>query len=367
MRRKLKWLGIAVLAAVVVRAGWFGVGRGEGEAELLARKQYLVAALTGPRGGLDGMIAGEWELVSLSMTGLAAANLAFEHPKTRDQARRELASLCDRALEERVRAFDADTWGEDPLATLESNHGHIGYLGHLDLLLGTWRALGGDDPARVALHRDITRALARRMAASPSRYLETYPGAIWTADNAVVLAAIGLFDRVEGSDAHRALLDQQVAYTRAHLLDPRTGLVVFRVTGEGQPLGTSRGSGVGWNAIYLPFADEGFAREQAEALRRTMIKRLPLGCAGVREFPAGVSGRGDVDSGPVILEVSPSGTGFGIAALRTLGDDALAADLLDTAELAGATVQWNGERRYLVGPIVGDASVLAARTQRAWR
>ena len=40
--------------------------------------------------------------------------------------------------------------------------------------------------------------------------------------------------------------------------------------------------------------------------------------------------------------------------------------LLDTAEIAGFTFQWNGERRYLLAPLVGDAIVLAMKTACVW-
>ena len=365
MKRWLKLLSRTFGALLLLKLAWFGACRPEGPGALLARQRYLVSTLDRDGRGSGSLIGGEWELVALSMTALATANLAFDHPENREQALRDAAALCRRALEPRVRAFDTRMWGEDALATLEGPNGHIGYLGHLAIALGAYRALGGGDAALVQQHRAVISALARRMERSASTYLETYPLELWTADNAVVVGALGMSDLVEGEPAHRALLARHVAYTKAHLLDPRTGLVVFRVTPGGEPLGTSRGSGVGWNSLYLPFADRAFAAEQYAALAAKLSRPLLFG-AGILEFPPGVEGVGDVDSGPVLLGVSTSGTGFALAGARWENDDALGARLLHTAELAGFTVWSPAGRRYLLAPLVGDAAVLAARTARPW-
>lgn len=92
---------------------------------------------------------------------------------------------------------------------------------------------------------------------------------------------------------------------------------------------------------------------------KRFVVETPLGLSAFREYPRGVDGRGDVDSGPLVLGLSPSATGFALAG----ADPALRRGLLHTAELVGCTVPWNG-RHFLFGPLVGDAAVLAARTQR---
>ena len=63
---------------------------------------------------------------------------------------------------------------------------------------------------------------------------------------------------------------------------------------------------------------------------------------------------------------APLSAGFAIAAARRLGDETWLSGLLATAEWMGFSVQWNGQRRYLLSPLVGDAIVLAAKTSRGW-
>jgi hypothetical protein len=87
---------------------------------------------------------------------------------------------------------------------------------------------------------------------------------------------------------------------------------------------------------------------------------LSVECLGaaLREWPRGVSRAGDLDSGPAIFGLSPSGTGLAIGAAVGAGELEAASGLASTAELAGFTLPFGG-RHFLVGPLVGDASVTA--------
>ncbi|HEY3450781.1 MAG TPA: hypothetical protein VGK67_30775 [Myxococcales bacterium] len=380
--RRVKIYGGTLLVLVALKAAWFFAFRtdgarliaGEERADLMARRAYLVHRLlqekTDARGMRTpgGIFTGEWFVGSLSMTAAACTNLAFEYPETRAAAIGEIDQLIVRALEPAAREFDRGMWkGEDALDSLDGPNGHIGYLGHVALMMAERRLLAGaaaEDPYKDAGSR-VVEALARRMAASSSSYLETYPGEVYAMDNAAVAAALALHDLGTGQQDHRPVVDRWLAYTRTNLLDPETGLVSFSLGRDGKPNQRSRGSGVGWNSFFLPMVDRAFAAEQFDRLRKHLVDR-PLGIAGVREVRRGVRVGGDVDSGPVLLGLSPSGTGFALAGARHASDARLLGEFLDTAELAGFTWQWNGERRYLLAPFVGDAIVLAMKTARPW-
>ena len=335
------------------------------EGDLVARRDYLYDRLDSASASTtpdDPLFAGEWALVTLSMTAMAATNIAFSNPDTLEDGRRVVNRCAELALAESTRAFDAKRWGEDALTTLAGPGSHIGYLGHLLLILEAKRLLGGGTDAHEG---PVADALTRRYEGAPFPYLETYPGEAYTADNMVVLAALGMSDLAR-TPKHAALLARFITYTTAHLLDGKNRLVVFGVTDAGEAKGTARGSGVGWNSLYLPFIDEAFAKAQATILRDRFRKWTGPGGLAVCEYDGCAPGKGDVDSGPVILGASPSATGFAIAAARRLGDEDWLSGLLGTAEWMGFSVQWNGHRRYLLAPRVGDAIVLAAKTSRAW-
>ena len=72
----------------------------------------------------------------------------------------------------------------------------------------------------------------------------------------------------------------------------------------------------------------------------------------------------DIDAGPILLNLSPSGTAFAIGSATYFNDMKFRISLLKTAEIAGHTVKWNKKRHYLLGDIalVGEAITLAMRT-----
>ena len=83
----------------------------------------------------------------------------------------------------------------------------------------------------------------------------------------------------------------------------------------------------------------------------------------VDEYPAGsAGGRGDIDSGPLIFGISPSGTGFSIAGSRVFGDRELFVRLTRTANLIGTPVSRGDRRLFVTGGPLGNAIMLAMLT-----
>lgn len=336
-----------------------------------AREAYLREEILGHRAGegqmpkiLDAHYRGEWAMGTYSMYAAALTNLAFLNPETRSEALTILSRLVEHAETREFRQFDVNRWGEDPLETLSDGRGHIGYLGHLNWMYGAYRLAGGDERFDGNFTR-VTQALARRVKSSRNRLVETYPGEIYVPDNVVVYASIRNYDLVFGT-RHGAVVDEWIALARREQIDSATGLLQFRYKGDGRLFQGPRGCGAGWNSFYLPFVSRSLAEDQYAAMRKQLIKRLPFGAAGLREYPPGITGSGDVDSGPVILELSTSGTGFAMAGARHAKDTEILNGLTITAELVGHSVQWAGKRRYLFAPLVGEAIVLAMRTAVLW-
>jgi hypothetical protein len=294
----------------------------------------------------------------------ALTNISFLDPDTREESLPVIAALIEEALRAPMREFDAARWGEDPLETLSGPQGHVGYLGHLNWMLGAYRFLGGDGRFDT-VHQAIAAALARRLRASPIYCAETYPGETYLPDNVVVLASLRNADPLFGTQ-HGEVAARWLTVARERLLDPRTGLLVFGIDRAGNHVEGSRGSGAGWNSLYLPFIHQEFAKEQYTGLQRHLVRHLPFGLMGVREYPHGVFRFGDVDSGPVLAGLSPSGTGFAVAGARHAGDVHLLGGLLLTTEAVGSSIQWHGRRRYLFAPLVGEAIMLATKTAVVW-
>lgn len=201
--------------------------------------------------------------------------------------------------------------------------------------------------------------IARAMQRSPTLSAESYPDECWTFCNTFALAALAMFDRVDGAD-HRALMRGWVAAARLRLVDPKTGLLVSSFTRDGKVLDGPEGSSIWMSAHNLLLVDEDFARDQYTRA----VKELRSGIAGfgwAREWPdATESPREDVDSGFVVpvLRASSGSSGLAILGASAFGDHAYRDELLASLELAGRPSA-SGDR-YALGNPVGDAVVLYA-------
>jgi hypothetical protein len=121
-----------------------------------------------------------------------------------------------------------------------------------------------------------------------------------------------------------------------------------------------RASGTALAAYFASFADPDLARRLARATLARVSTHLGFGA--VREYADGHAGAGDVDSGPVVLGVSVSATGFALAAAR-LADDADAfTALYRTTDLFGLPIQVDDRRAFAVGGPIGNALLLALLT-----
>jgi hypothetical protein len=336
--------------------------------DVLNRRRYLLDEAVGGGAGVQAMPAflgaqfrGEWAVGTYSMLASALTNVAFRFPETRAESLTAVSRLIADTLDQSMRKFDTERWREDALQSLDSPRGHIGYLGHLAWMIGAHRFLGGDRRFEETFTR-IGEALSRRLLARPGHCLETYPGEAYLPDNVVVYAALRNYDRLHGTSLATPV-DHWVVFARARLLDEE-GLLPFNLDDRCHRVGVSRGSGAGWNSFYLPFIDARLAHDQFAAL--VAHRRARRVVAGILEYPRGQAGRGDVDSGPVVLGLSPSGTGFALAGAVHRGDTGLLSELLFTSELVGSTVDLRGRRRYLLAPLVGDAILLAMKTAIVW-
>lgn len=363
---------LAVIALVMLRVVWHFIQRddpkalieGRAESDLRDRRDYLGAHIDEAAKALapnESQFAGEWSIVTLSMTAIAAANIGFEHSDTVPADVELIARCAEAARRKESRAFDAARWSDDPIDAMDGPSAHIGYLGHLAMILEAHRLLGGHDPELAALETKVIAALTTKLRNAPSGLLPTYPNETYVADNSVVLAALALSDVGRASTKpHAQLLKTTLSTWRATLLDKSTGVLVFS---PAHP--RARASGAALSAMMMWWVDETFAKEQSKAIAAHFDDDVFGLFGAVCEFENCI-GEGDVDSGPLVRGASPSATGFAIALAKRSGDAQWLGRLLGTAEWAGLGFSWNGKRRYAFAPLVGDAVVLAAKSARAW-
>jgi len=204
---------------------------------------------------------------------------------------------------------------------------------------------------------------------SRSGFLEGYPGQYWPCDTVVEVASLAtagvLLHQSDWLATVRAWRDQVAGPTSPG--GPGLGLLPHRVDRTGAALEGPRGSSQSIIQAFWPTVasalDEEPDQRSWEQFRASFVVR-EAGLVGVREYPQGTTGAGDVDSGPLPLGVSLSASAVTLAAARANGDAVLAADLSREAELLGLPVSGAGVRRYALGVVpVGDAFLAWARTR----
>ena len=104
-----------------------------------------------------------------------------------------------------------------------------------------------------------------------------------------------------------------------------------------------------------------FAEEQYALAKRCLIRAMP-GFAAVREFPEGVDGSADIDSGPLLFGMGPSASGFAVAAAATMDDREIATQLIAASVLTGLPEYSDGKLHYHTMPVVGQAVILYGKT-----
>lgn len=240
-----------------------------------------------------------------------------------------------------------------------------------------WTLLLAVENARISQSTTAAEGVRRRAErlqdafdASPTGLLESYPGQAWPCDSVVAMAALHRADRIVPLD-----LDPTTRrwLTQVQVLRDERGLLPHRTTPAGRVIEGPRATSqviiqAFWPDIQPLNGPDGDAtRRQWQAFVDTFVVRR-AGLVAVREYPAGVAGPADVDSGPLVFGLSASATVVAIGAARAQGDLRLARDLDRGAELVGGGVTVLGQRRYAAGALpVGDAFLLWARTSPAGR
>lgn len=311
---------------------------------------------------------GEWLFGSHMMAGLGLGQIARARPERRAALLPAIQRCVERMISAKLRAFDREAWGNDPLQTLEVDRGadHVAYLGYLNLLLGLERELAPRGP-HAALHDRVSRSLASRLRRAPIGLLQSYPGEVYPVDNCAAAASIGLHARVTGAGGREAarLLTRWERRLRERYLQRGTGLLIQRVHAQrGSSLDAPRGSGTALCAYFASFALPGLSRDLHRAVKRHLAGGL-LGFGMIREYPAGHGGAGDIDSGPVILGYGVSATGFALGPARIHDDAELFRGLLSTAVLFGAPLDRGDDGlEFVSGGPLGNAILLAMLTAR---
>jgi hypothetical protein len=328
--------------------------------DVVAQLHFLGPALRAGAGGPMQDLFPEGFFFSHVLYGLAWVDVGARLPPG--------TPLHDEALREaRWALAQLDTpAGRAPFApTLDPPYG-VFYVGWTSRLRGGVVGLqppAQRDAAEVARLTADCAALARAFAAGPTPFLMAYPGQAWPVDSTVAIAALRQHDALL-PPRYAATIAAWIAAAQTHL-DPATGLLPHQVDPRtGRPLDGARGSSQSVIVRFLTEIDPVWGQAQYQQFRRQFVTTVG-GLPGVREYPLGQDGAGDVDSGPLLGGVSLSATVVTLGAALAQGDRALSDPLLHAGEFLGLPISWEGAKRYAFGQVpVGDAFLVWAKTAR---
>lgn len=354
---------------------WMSRGFGSFESEkndILERRNYLVNELvTTPQKVLNAMpssigvqFQGEWALYSCSMLSAALVNISHLYPETKEENLKHIDNLINIVMSSEMRYYDKMRWNEDPLESLNGDNSHVSYLSHLAWMICGYKEMGGDGKYDKLLS-SLCMTMNHRILLSKSLNLPTYPDeSIYIPDMLVAIVALEKYaDMNKGK--YRSTVRRWISKAQKEWLDSKTGLLASFADEdgklyEGAPI---KGSYSALNCYYLTLIDETFAKQQHEKLKSLFWKDVFV--TGLKEYwdracPIGL----DMDAGPIIFELSPSGTAFFAGSSTYFNDTEVRNGILKTAEIAGHTIKMGNKRHYLLADValVGEAIMLAMRT-----
>lgn len=369
----------ALMLPVMAKVIWAGCatsghGSWDGEKrEMIRRANFLTSKVaTSPQelleemaSGIGAQFQGEWALYTCSMTSAALANIAILYPQNKELSVKFIGQIIDIALSPDIYEYDALRWMEDPLEGIYGDLSHISYYSHIAWMISRYKQIGGDNKYDDLYH-SLCDAMNRRIRQSPYLNLPTYPEEyIYIPDMLVAIVALYNYS-CQYDGAYSTTVNMWIERAKAEWIDKETGLLVsFLIENDNKAEKGSliRGSYSSLNCYYLSLIDPEFAKEQYECLKRYFKQNYPVN--GIKEYHDRTCLLGfDIDAGPIIFNLSPSGTAFAIGAATSLGDMKWRNQLLRTAELAGSTITWFGKSHYLLAnwALVGEAITLAMRT-----
>lgn len=366
--------GLIAIKAIWVSCATSGHGSFDGEKkEIIRRANYLTSkVVTTPQellneipSGIGEQFQGEWAIYSCSMTCATLANIAILYPNNKELSIKFIGEIIEITLSEEIKEYDRMRWGEDPMDGIYGNRSHISYYSHVAWMISRYKQIGGDDKYD-GLYHSLCKAMNRRICQSPILNAPTYPGeCIYIPDMLVAIVALSNYAH-QYDGKYQSTVDKWLERASSEWIDQETGLLASFLeedNGKAQIVLPVKGSYSALNCYYLSLVAPEFAKEQYELLKKNFRQDFLI--TGLKEYHDRTCLFGmDIDAGPIIFNLSPSGTGFVIGAATSLEDMKFRKQLLKTAEIGGSTVSWFGTSHYLLANIalVGEAIILAMRT-----
>lgn len=328
-------VSLALIMLVIIKVVWVicatnGHGFWEREKiDIIRRANYLTSKVaTSPQDllaemprGIGEQFQGEWALYTCSMTAAALANIAILYPQNKDLSIQFVGQIIDIAMSSEIREYDRVRWREDPIDGIYGDLSHISYYSHLAWMISRYKQIGGDDRYDDMYH-SLCKAMNRRIRQSKCLNCRTYPGEqFYIPDMLVAIVALANYS-CQYDGKYSTTVNMWIERAKKEWIDKETGLLASFLDyedGTTQILQPVKGSYSALNCYYLSLVDPEFAKEQYDCFLKGFKQSLPI--TGIKEYHDDSCLFGfDIDAGPLIFGLSPSGIGFALGAATSLDD-----------------------------------------------
>jgi hypothetical protein len=192
-------------------------------------------------------------------------------------------------------------------------------------------------------------------------YPESYVGRSWPADVFLCVSALSLHDKLF-EKKYNALIAQWIQKVKNNL-DENNLIPHSAKPFSGKPLESARGASLSLILSLLPEIDSAFAASQFKVYDSLFSEEI-FGLPGIREYPKGKEGSGDIDSGPVLFGAGGAATIVGIKTMRTNGNYEKSLALRNTVETLTFSFKTANQKKYVFGALpIADALLPGLRLE----
>ncbi len=318
--------------------------------DLLRQIRHIRSELDNGAGKKMQELFPEGTMFTYLMYGLSCTEMAKAVPDT--------ATLHNQMISEARRALKAIESPEIKMifpADISPPYGAF-YTGWSSFLWGSILEaipIAERPPQEIARLTAACDRIAEAVQSSSTPWLQSYKGLAWPADNIAAMAALCVYNRAI-LPRYNQLAGEWLCAMQRHC--DSTGLLPHSagVSPEAMPA-APRGCSQSLMIRLLMEVNPTFATEQYNVFRKRFTGSV-CGLPGIREYPVGTDGTGDVDSGPVIFGIGSSATIVGLGTALSVGDTEFAEPLEQMIEAVGMPITTGEQKRYAGGILpVADA------------
>ncbi len=209
-------------------------------------------------------------------------------------------------------------------------------------------------------YRNQSEIISEALRSSDCPYLESYNKQCWPADMCLAVASLSNFDKIFGQK-YKSLITAWLHDIKERV-DSHTNMLPHKVDSKsGKAVQGTRGSSSGLSLRMLTEIDPDFAKKQYILFDSLFVDKT-LGLPYIREYPKGIDGSGDIDSGPVIFGVGFSATIVMIGTYAMYENHELAEQQYKAIHALGFSTETKKQKKYLFGKFpMADAFIAWGR------